>query len=161
MCGYHSRLHRLDQRAERTMAPSAVATLDPDRPVRDEQREAAVEQLRRNVGVGRLGLDDFESRVERAWHASTAGELAAVLEGLERVSSAGERRRARRRAVTPFVAVMAMLVAIWLVVGLTAGFGFPWFVWPMLGWGIPVALANRREPGQRRRAAGSLMEGGV
>jgi hypothetical protein len=33
---------------------------------------------------------------------------------------------------------MALLVAIWLVVGLGGGSWYPWPLWPALGWGIAV-----------------------
>jgi len=140
MCGYHWR-----HETTRVVATAGSATFAPDGPVSERDRDAAVTQLRENVGTGRLGLDDFETKVEAVFAARTGAELAQVLHGLPRVVPLSERRTRVRAAVTPYLGVMALLVGIWLIVGVTAGFGFPWFVWPMLGWGIPVALSTAHD----------------
>src|SRR5664279_3581709 len=38
-----------------------------------------------------------------------------------------------------YVLVNALLVAIWAVVGIASGVWFPWWVFPLFGWGIGVA----------------------
>ena len=72
------------------------------------------------------------------------------------------RRRAFYVHFAIYVAVQIMLVGIWALTGA----GFPWFLFPLLGWGVGVAahaavamlLANpedivlQRE--EKRRAAG-------
>ena len=75
---------------------------------------------------------------------------------VDRVEAAAERdeadRRQRRRArvgrgqrlgfrihATVFVAVQATLIAIWAVIALTADSSYPWFVFPLFGWGIALA----------------------
>jgi fatty acid desaturase len=55
-----------------------------------------------------------------------------------------ERRQRRRRAaragfrvhLAVFAAVQALIFVTWLV---TSGGDFPWFVFPLLGWGIGLA----------------------
>jgi 2TM domain-containing protein len=58
-------------------------------------------------------------------------------------SEADLRRLAKKRAqariglgihVAMYLAVNASLVAMWIV----SGNAYPWFLWPMLGWGIGV-----------------------
>ncbi len=45
------------------------------------------------------------------------------------------KRRAFKRNLVKYVAVNAMLFVIWLV----TGGGFPWFLFPLMGWGIGIA----------------------
>jgi hypothetical protein len=54
-------------------------------------------------------------------------------------------RNLRRRAafkihLLVYVLVNTLLIAIWAVVGIASGVWFPWWVFPLLGWGIRVAL---------------------
>jgi hypothetical protein len=60
---------------------------------------------------------------------------AAMETELEEVA----RKRVQARAglfvhLTMYLAVNTGLVLIWLITGR----GYPWFVWPMLGWGIGI-----------------------
>ena len=41
--------------------------------------------------------------------------------------------------LTCFVAVNAALVAIWYFTSPSSGLVFPWFIFPLLGWGIGLA----------------------
>jgi hypothetical protein len=50
--------------------------------VSDGDREAAVEALREHFSAGRLDVDEFMERVERAYAARTVGELDEVERGL-------------------------------------------------------------------------------
>jgi hypothetical protein len=50
------------------------------------------------------------------------------------------RRASFRRHFTTYVLVNILLWAIWfLSEGRTYGHGFPWPIWPTLGWGIGIA----------------------
>jgi hypothetical protein len=72
------------------------------------------------------------------------------------------RRRAFYVHLAVYVAVQVMLVGIWALTGA----GFPWFLFPLLGWGVGLAahgavamlLANPEdivlEREEKRRAAG-------
>lgn len=57
----------------------------------------------------------------------------------ERTRKQRRRRRAMRASLrihtAVFVAVQLLLVAIWAMTGA----GYPWFVFPLLGWGIGLA----------------------
>jgi hypothetical protein len=50
--------------------------------VSDAERERAIASLRGHLVDGRLTLDDFAERVDAAYHARTAQELAMTAEGL-------------------------------------------------------------------------------
>lgn len=52
-----------------------------------------------------------------------------------RAIAARERRRGFKVHATVFVAVQLFLVVIWA----TSGAGYPWFVYPLFGWGIGLA----------------------
>jgi hypothetical protein len=78
----------------------------------------------------------FERAVERV-------EAAAEREAAERRERARERRSKGQRLgfrihATVYVAVQLMLIAIWGVVWAT-GASYPWFVYPLAGWGIGLA----------------------
>ena len=81
--------------------------------------------------------DPFERAVERV-------EAAAEREAAERRQRAAERRRRGQRLgfrihATVFVAVQLTLIVIWGVIWATAGASYPWFIYPLLGWGIGLA----------------------
>lgn len=51
----------------------------PDLRASDADRERVVRSLERHTSAGRLSLDEYADRVERALRARTHGELATVL----------------------------------------------------------------------------------
>jgi hypothetical protein len=40
--------------------------------------------------------------------------------------------------LTVYLAVQVLLFAVWLVVWQTSGDGYPWFLFPLLAWGVGV-----------------------
>ena len=48
---------------------------------------------------------------------------------------AREKRSGLRIHVTVYVGVQLLLVSVWAL----AGAGYPWFLYPLLGWGIGLA----------------------
>ena len=160
----------------RTPLPVLVAALPDAAPrppapgdrVGDADRERSAALLGDAVATGYLALDELDARLTRVWSASTRADLAAAEAGLP---EALRRERARREAVqraralaraglrghvASYASVMALLVGIWLVVGVTAGSWYPWPVWPALGWGIGLAGHARSAggPGARHAASG-------
>src|SRR3954470_24156165 len=61
--------------------------------VSDEERERSVETLRDHYADGRLSSDELEERVERAYHATTRGDLDSLVRDLP----SGRGRRTRER----------------------------------------------------------------
>jgi Domain of unknown function (DUF1707)/2TM domain len=126
-------------------APARLA--DSRLRVGDAERGRVVDQLADHHAAGRLTLDEFEERMSAAWTARTGGELEVLVRDLP--APPGPSRPASRVPARPrltldsptrtYLAVIALLWVIWLVTGA----GYPWPVWPMLGWGIGVAGRQR------------------
>jgi Domain of unknown function (DUF1707) len=53
-----------------------------DARVSDADREAVADQLREHYAAGRLGLDEFQDRLDAVYRAQVAGELNMVTDGL-------------------------------------------------------------------------------
>jgi hypothetical protein len=149
-CAHHSATRTLDR-------PTAGREpVDPSTRVTDADRHATIDQLRLNTGVGRLDIDEFAARTERALKALTAGDLADITADLPWLESPADRdrreRALRQQLLRPYLSVMALLVGIWLFTSLAAGnVLFFWPIFPMLGWGIPTFIELRNQ--QRRDPA--------
>ena len=143
MHGHHHHRSRPAQ-----LLPQAA---DPRVRVGDAERDRVIDQLADHHAAGRLDLAEFEDRMASAQTARTGADLAVLTDDLP--SPAASRRPARPAspgrlrldpAVRTYLAVMALLWLVWLL----TGHGYPWPVWPMLGWGIGVAGHLRRDPAQ-------------
>jgi hypothetical protein len=77
----------------------------------DSQRERAVAVLRRHYQAGRLEVEEFSDRAERALRARTTGDLRAALRDLPRLGEAIE----LGRAAAGDAAYLAVLVCAWMV----------------------------------------------
>jgi hypothetical protein len=62
----------------------------------DADRERAVVALREHTAAGRLTLEEFSERAERAYAARTFEELGAIGRDLPGAAAAGQRRRPKR-----------------------------------------------------------------
>ena len=120
-------------------------------PVRagDRERERTANQLGLALAQGYLVMDEYETRLQAAFASNTTAELHHLVVDLpvERIRRNDPRRReARRRAarrsvqihLAAYLGMVAIVLAVWLAVGLTAGAWYFWPIWPILGAGIGV-----------------------
>jgi uncharacterized protein DUF1707/2TM domain-containing protein len=127
-------MHRQPQPPTRVPAQPA----DPRLRVGDAERGQVIDQLADHHAAGRLTLPEFEERMAAAWTARTGAELQVLVRDLPAPARPAPPAAARPRLddqARTYLAVMALLWLIWLVTGA----GYPWPIWPMLGWGIGVA----------------------
>lgn len=146
------------------LAPHALRASDAD-------RERVIELLRGHTAAGRITPDELEERIEEAYGARSVGEVQRTLRELpegsdlapSRPSAPAAARRSRSRShdngeLVAFALVNTMLIVIWAA----SGAGYFWPIWPLLGWGIPVAMA-RLVPGAicsgSSRSASSMTPG--
>lgn len=113
--------------------------------VADAERQQLVDELRDHVVAGRLTSEEFEERVDRAYKASTRGELDALRADLPMspatVQRALDTRKAqlRRRLLQEgggAVGISILCVAIWVASGATGSF---WPAWVILVTLLPLA----------------------
>lgn len=82
--------------------------------------------------------DPFARAVARVDAAEKAERDAKIARARSRFNSG--HRKAFRIHLTVFIAVNLMLFAIWLTTWqLNDAPGYPWFIWPLFGWGIGLA----------------------
>ena len=123
----------------------------------DADRERTLTELRGHASEGRLTVEELAERTDAALAARTRGALDALTADLPRAPRRRDPQRARSARTAEFrtyLSVMLLLVAIWALTGA----GYPWFVWPALGWGIAFVLPggsrgsrHRHRHGHRRR----------
>jgi Domain of unknown function (DUF1707)/2TM domain len=122
---------------------------DPAVRIGDAERDRVIDQLADHHAAGRLTLAEFEDRMAAAQTARTGADLATLVEDLPAATPTprppaqlSARRLALDPAVRTYLAVIALLWLIWLFTGA----GYPWPIWPMLGWGLGVAGRAWRDP---------------
>jgi hypothetical protein len=120
--------------------------MEPDLRVSDEDREKAAIEIREHYAAGRLDADELGERLERAYAARTAADLAAVRADLPALPAQQGRTELHERrahlsrqlvqstgaALIPFV----ICTLVWLFSGASGGF---WPVWTLLIAVIPLA----------------------
>ncbi len=96
----------------------------------DAERERAADTLRRHHADGRLTVEELEDRTERAYAATTRGELDQLFGDLPRSRASDAQRRGRRPAWSPPL-VAPLLVALALIAIVTSAHVL-WFAWPLM-----------------------------
>lgn len=115
----------------------------------DRERDQTASQLGSALAQGYLEMGEYETRLTAAFAAHTTAELGELVADLPLVQlrrNDPRRREARRAAarrgvqihLAGYLAMVAIVLTVWLAVGLTAGAWYFWPVWPILGAGIGV-----------------------
>ena len=90
-------------------------------------------------------MTELDERLDAALSARTRSDLAATTVDLP-VLATDRPSAAPSRSVVAWVdpgwrahltSYLAVIAGLWLIWALT-GFGHPWPVWPMLGWGLGI-----------------------
>jgi hypothetical protein len=125
---------------EREVEP--IVTTSARGPVRvgDAERDRVGELLRKHAAAGRLDTDELDERLERAYRARYAAELATVLDDLPPEPEPQPRARPRRPAGPGYT--LALPVLVLLLVAAAAITGAWWLLW--LIWPLAVVLGPRR-----------------
>ena len=126
-----------------------TAQATPSVRVGDREREKTANQLGQALAQGYLAMDEYETRIRAAFGAHTTAELGRLVADLPlaQLRRTDPRRREARRAaarrgvkfhLAGYLAMVVIVLAVWLTVGLTAGAWYFWPIWPILGAGIGV-----------------------
>ncbi len=111
----------------------------------DADRQQIVDRLRVAMDEGRLGLHEFDERLQQVYAAKTYGELAPILSDLpaQRVQPVRPQGKPKGRVPQwikimwiPWVFVNALMVLIWLATGL----GYFWPFWVAVPWGLALLI---------------------
>ena len=131
-------MSQTSNRANEEREPHATAIRASDR-----EREEVVEALRGHAGEGRLDVGELDERLDAVYAARTRAELEPITADLPAIAApAPVPSRGRRELLgrlLPFVAVNALLVAVWAA----SGAEYFWPIWPLLGWGLGLFSHTR------------------
>ena len=132
--------------------------------VSDAERADVQERLRRAHGVGQLDLTEFDERVRAVWAARTRGELARITRDLPvppppqpppprpGVFSATPGGMAMKVLTLNWLAVVAVNLVVWAIVGITTGeAAYPWWLWVAGPPGAVLAVLYAAGIGRPRR----------
>jgi Domain of unknown function (DUF1707)/2TM domain len=143
------------QRPDRDPRELGSEPMDPHVRASDAERDVTVAMLSDAAAEGYLTPDELDERLSAALVARTIEDLTRLTRDLPpewriepgrqaaRSAANHEAKDAVRPQIATYLGVMAVLVAIWLIAGLTAGAWYPWPIWPALGWGIALVVRAR------------------
>jgi hypothetical protein len=124
----------------------------------DDERHATIDRLAEHFRAGRITADELEERTSAAQQARTRGDLTRLEADLPSPAGAEPPARAQadddhdegsfREHFGTYAVVITFLWILWAITGA----GYPWPIWPMLGWGVGIALhwVGGRRGGRRR-----------
>jgi hypothetical protein len=125
--------------------------------VSDQEREYTVGLLRRHLLTGRLTAEEFEERVDEAWHARFADDLWHALRWLpvETPPAPVQTGRGRGTALASLIVAITALGLLLVTFGLGAPLALPLFA---TAWGLGREARRTGPPDVRGKAlAGELI----
>ncbi|MFV0429916.1 MAG: DUF1707 domain-containing protein [Arachnia sp.] len=148
-----------------TLEPWSQFTADPRQPgvaglrASDADRDALAELLAGAYSDGRLDSDEYQERLARGMQVKRIGEIQPLVADLVLAPAPAplpDQSPAKPPAkgwavlrdvsLRSWIGLAIMFNLIWLM----AGAGYYWPMWPMLGTGIPVAMALFLTPRDKR-----------
>ncbi|MDD7811890.1 DUF1707 domain-containing protein [Mycobacterium sp. CSUR Q5927] len=144
------------------MSTRSVTPSEPAMRAGDPERGSTAAHLGQAFAQGYLSMEEYETRLGRAFEAETVRALDGLLVDLPvgRIGRRDPQRRAARHAAAgravrihlfAYLAVSVLMIGIWLATAVAAGAWYFWPAWPILGWGIgivshaiPVGACGRR-----------------
>ncbi len=113
----------------------------------DKDREWTATLLGLALAQGYLAIDEYEARLQATFGAHTAQELRDLTADLpigalrrndpaRRAARRGAARTALRAHVWAYLAMVAIVLAVWLAIAVTAGPHYFWPIWPILGGAV-------------------------
>jgi hypothetical protein len=115
----------------------------------DADRQRAADTLGLAFTQGYLAVDEYQTRLQQAFDATTAGSVEQLLADLptKALKRGDPRRRAARITAARrgvhlhlgiYLAAAILCVGIWTAIALTLDAWYFWPIWPILGGGIGV-----------------------
>lgn len=129
---------------------------DQDQRIGDSERDEATARLAEHFAAGRLTRFELDERTEQALSARTRGELDRLMIDLPPASAealptetvetttgltvATQQTPAawRRAMLAPWAVFGVFFIILWAATGA----GYFWPIWPIMGWGIGVAVTG-------------------
>jgi hypothetical protein len=140
---------------------------DPEIRASDADRDRVAAGLREHCAEGRLTLDELNERLEATYAAKTLGELWQLTADLpeedmyqlpvparhrpvparrggtpDRLGAAAAAMTGMRAHWAAWATANTLVFMIWLIIFVTAGATYPWFLWVAGPWGA-VLLARQ------------------
>lgn len=136
--------------------------LNPEMRASDADRDRVAGALREHCAQGRLTVDELNERLEAAFSARTLGDLEQVTKDLPeedlhyrpiaahqrarpvpaRRGGGGAFRTALRTAGAAYVTTNLICFMVWLIVAVTGGGAYPWFLWVAGPWGAVLLVGH-------------------
>ena len=141
---------------------------NPDMRASDADRDRVAASLRDHCGEGRITMDELHERLEAVYEAKTLGQLQNVTADLPEEDlyqlpvpatqpksteapvrrSGGGGRDVDRTAWFGLAAVGGINFTIWLIISLTSGLVYPWWLWVIGPWGAVLLIRTLMRTGQ-------------
>ncbi|MFF3440982.1 DUF1707 domain-containing protein [Streptosporangium sp. NPDC002721] len=133
----------------------------PEMRASDGDRDKVASVLREHYAQGRLTTEEFDERLEQLYTSKTYGELAVLTSDLpdvdlrrlpeapsrapERVKPGGgksSQEKGLAAAWSVWATASGINWMIWLIIGITGDFPYPWPLWVMGPWGVVLLVAT-------------------
>lgn len=136
---------------------------NPDIRASDADRDRVAASLREHCGEGRITMDELQERLDAVYEAKTLGQLQEITSDLpeedlyqlpvpagQPKSTESAVKSASRELNTSgtrtmwaaWASVSAINFTVWLIIALTTGWVYPWWVWVAGPWGAMLLIGT-------------------